>query len=304
MNPRKYKRWFTNPAIITVLSTVVSILVYSILGSLIGLSDFYFGLILSTVIPITVALPVSLLINSYLQKIQTQNKKLAQLDNDNKKLFSILAHDLRSPIASLKGVLDLVGSDDLDHETSRPMLQDLSKKTDNLLDFLNEILNWSKEQMTSGNAKATPFSTSKIIEQTVDLYQEKIAEKDIKLSFGNVSGKAYADKDAYAFIVRNLLQNALKFTKPKGQIEIDVSQQKNQIVTTVKDSGIGISKEHLKKIYNAGNWFTTTGLDGEQGTGFGLNTCFRFARENKGKLVINSELNLGTEISLSLPLAR
>ncbi|NRA52040.1 MAG: HAMP domain-containing histidine kinase [Phaeodactylibacter sp.] len=299
----RFKKWIftSNPLYVTIISIVTSVLVYIAVAAAVGLEDFYSGLIISIVVPTVVAYPIAHFMRSNLLRIEEQNRMLAELDTENKKLFSVLSHDLRSPIASLKSVLDLMLEDELDKETSREMLELVSEKTNNMLVFLNEILHWTKDQIEQKKLHPVVFDTSAVLRQVIDLYGDILSEKEISLIYDAPSVNVYADKDSYAFIVRNLVQNALKFTNKGGKIEVSTKASEGMVRTTIKDTGVGIAAEDLEKIRNQKLWFTTEGVTGEKGTGFGLNTCFNFARENQGDLEIESEPGKGTNITLSLP---
>jgi signal transduction histidine kinase len=291
----------SHPLPVTIISAIGSALVYIPIALAVGITDFYTGLGMSVAIPLLVAYPVTHFTRRNLLRIEEQNRKLAQLDTENKKLFSLLSHDLRSPIASLKGVVDLMVDQELDAESSKAMLKEVSLKTETLLSFLNDILHWSKDQMELRKSNPVLFDASEVIKQVVDLYEEKFTGKAITLNFRPSSVQVWADKDAYAFIVRNLIQNALKFTEKGGRIDVAVELTSDGVNTRIQDSGKGITEEDLKKIQNKDLWFSTEGNDGEKGTGFGINTCINFAHDNGGELIIESEYGVGTSVILQLP---
>lgn len=291
----------SNPVIMVSSATLGSILIFLIIHS-IFLTDFFIGgLILSTVIPFLASLPTAIIINRYIKKIEKQKNELERLDSTNKKLFSLIAHDVRSPMASLKGWVDLLIDGNLELEESKKYLKQISVKTDNLLELLKNLLIWSKRQIENKPPVFILFNTNEVINKTLILLEIIYTSKEITLKTCNLNSNIYTDKDMYAFILRNILHNAIKFTPTNGIIEIYTEIKNNEVHTVINDSGVGISHEDIEKIRDKNTSFTKMGTANETGTGFGISTCIYYLNKMKGRLLIESEVNKGTKMTIVLP---
>lgn len=290
-----------NPWVVVTLSVSVSILVYLIIGSIVDIPAYELGLALSTIIPFIVALPISIVMTRYHKKINQQKEELQRLDLINKKLFSVIAHDIRSPIATLKGFINVIVDEDMEMEEGKAYLNKITRRIDNLLVFLNDLLQWSKRQIDKKPIEFTLIESREVIRPILELYNEILERKDIQLNLGKVNQQIYADKDTYSFVVRNIYQNAIKFTPKRGTISISVEEKENEIHTIIEDNGIGISAENLDKLLNSDEWFSTAGTLDEKGTGLGIKTCIQYLKAQNGELLIDSQIGSGTKISIVLP---
>lgn len=290
-----------NPFIVAIISVVISLTVYLLIAIFFNVEDFSIGIILSTIIPIAVSFPVSSIMIKHHKKINAQKIKLAELDSTNKKLFSIISHDVKNPIITLKGMVDVLINNDLSIEEAKEYLNSLSKKTDNVLSFLNELLDWSKRQTQKDSTIINNFNCKEVILQVVNLLDNEKALKNIKLNIENIDQTIFGDKNMYAFLIRNLYSNAIKFTSENGKIEIYTETKKDKHLTIIKDSGRGISKADINKILDKNNWFTKKGTLDELGTGFGINTCINYLNDIDGELLIESKLEKGTKMTIIIP---
>jgi signal transduction histidine kinase len=138
----------------------------------------------------------------------------------------------------------------------------------------------------------------------VELLKTMIDNKKIHIS-NEISDdlNAYADRNMVKTIIRNLIYNAIKFTKEEGEVKIYSKKEGDYIILSVEDNGIGITKENLEKIFNRKEYFTTYGTEREKGSGLGLNLIFDFLDKNKGELFIDSDYGKGSTFSFSLPVA-
>ncbi|NVK51641.1 MAG: HAMP domain-containing histidine kinase [Flavobacteriaceae bacterium] len=290
-----------NPFFVTLFSLIVSLAIYSLIAFSFKLEDVVIGLIISAIIPIAVAFPVSTVMIKYHKKIHAQKIKLAELDSINKKLFSIIAHDIKNPIHTLKGMVDLLTGNHLSIDEAKEHLVSLSKRLDSVLNFLEELLDWSKRQTQKDTVVHLLFNCEEVIHSVTNLLDKERVQKSIHLTLENIKQTIFTDKDMYAFLVRNLYSNALKFTPENGSIKISTATKKNQHLTIIEDSGVGISKEDLDKILDKNKWFTQKGTSNELGTGFGINTCMNYLQGINGELFIESSLGNGTKITIAIP---
>ena len=290
-----------SPWKITAISIAVSVVIYYVLSIISGEDILVFGIIMSTIIPAIVAYPVSAILIGYHKKIAAQKLELERLNELNNKLFSIIAHDIRSPISGVHGILELLKMDALSKEEFSKYLDELSLTTDALLQFLTDILQWSKQQIDNKKISRSIFETQSVWDQIIAIYKHNLDTKEIHLETRNLNGKIYADEGSYSFIVRNILHNAIKFTPKKGAISITIEETENHTHTIIEDSGIGINTDNLNKILYSKEWVSTPGTNNEKGTGFGLKASAKYIEMLNGSLKIESEANKGTRVTVTLP---
>ena len=290
-----------SPLKVMVISVTISIACYLLLSKLSGFEIDTFGFAMSSIIPALVSYPMSYLVIRYYKKIEVQKDELKRLNGINNRLISIIAHDIRSPISGVYGILDLIKADALPKEELDFYINDLSGTVDNLLSFLDEILQWSKAQVENKEIEPELFSPQKVWSQTLALYQHNIETKSIDLNASDLEHTIFADQGSYSFIIRNILQNAIKFTPKKGTINIHLDKKGDRTITTIEDSGIGISEENLNRILHTEEWVSTLGTDKEKGTGFGLKAAARYVQILHGNFQIESTLGKGTKVIIDLP---
>lgn len=295
--------WFAKPWLVGIISIIASVMVYGIILLFADMDNVLEGLYISIGIPAVVAPSVTLLIRAFVEQIEEQNRELAELNATNKRLFSLLSHDLRSPIASLKSVMDLMLQEDLSAEEGKFLVKDLAEKTDRLLDFLNDILQWSLKQTELKPLGRTYFGVRESIESILQLFDDQRAAKKIRLEVGPLDQKAFADKDSFAFVFRNVYHNALKFTPEGGKIEIYTEVHKGKLHTIVRDSGLGMDQAVVKAVLDPDQWYSSRGTKQELGTGFGISTAINYLKDNDGELQIDSEPGQGSIFRIILPQA-
>jgi len=247
-------------------------------------------------------IPTSLIIMRYLRKLRILRFKMQTLDNTNKKLFSLLSHDIRSPIATLKTVVELLQEKDLSTQDGEYFLHKVSGEIDHVLDFLHDIFLWSKNQTQNQILELDVVSCKSVISNITTLYTRNREEKEIELDLENVGEhQVFVDNNSYTFVVRNVFQNAIKFTPKNGKISISTALIDGQVHTIIEDSGVGIPKEDISKILDESQWFTKRGTENEKGTGFGVTASVYYMRINNGELLIDSQEDKGTKVSIILP---
>jgi len=241
--------------------------------------------------------------------IQNQRKQIEQKNAYEKKIFSVIGHDLRSPVGNIRTYIDafLMVSENMDKNT-RVLLKDLYILADNAFSLLENILNWAKSQ--SGNITCRPQHENipEMIHIIIKLFSIQAETKNIKLEYnGPKEMHAYVDRELISSVIRNLISNALKFTPRKGKVMISVEMRKrhgkNKVQVQVKDTGVGISSESIDKMLKKNIHFTTYGTDNEKGSGLGLQLCKEFIHLNKGELWIESKIGKGSSFYISLPVS-
>ena len=238
------------------------------------------------------------------EEIQSQAETLQQLNDLKSKLLSVISHDLRGPIATLTSLLDLL--------TRARLTQDefvsISEKVKNNLSVtgrtLDNLLSWSMSQMEGIKAEPKVINVKQTIDDTCNLMQEAAQRKLINLE-NKIDRDVLvtADSDQFQLILRNLIHNAIKFSKPSDTVVVTASADVPFCVISVKDSGIGMSQDELHTLNDTKNYFSKAGTQKEKGTGLGLLLCKEFIKLNGGQLNISSNINEGTEVKFTLPLA-
>ncbi|MEM8968302.1 MAG: HAMP domain-containing sensor histidine kinase [Bacteroidota bacterium] len=236
-------------------------------------------------------------------EILTQQKELEELNVVKDKMFSIIAHDFRSPLNTVQGVLNLLHLDALSPEELKSMLPQLSRKVNHSISLLDNLLNWARTQMNGLHINKLDFALHPEVEETVGLISQLAAHKNIRIENSvEKENRVYADPDMIQLVVRNLLSNAIKFTNSGGVVRISAQQEENSITIAVSDTGIGMEGSSAQQLFKH-TGHSTKGTDQEKGTGLGLVLCDEFIRRNGGEIWVESKKDEGTTFYFSLPAA-
>jgi signal transduction histidine kinase len=252
--------------------------------------------------------------NSYLREkrlaearardIAIQNGKLGQLLQEKDKLFSIITHDLRSPLNSIQGYLEMLQQYDLPAEEKQQMENELLEFTKETSDMLFNTLTWAKSQMQGFEVNVQPMNIDEIINQTLAIQKTIASKKNIAIRYKALaSAQAIGDKELFQVIIRNLVSNAIKFTPSNGEITIDTAMVGNECTVSVSDNGIGIPPEKQATLFTLSS-ASTAGTDNEKGIGLGLTICKEFMDMQHGRIWIDSQVKTGTTFKLALPARR
>lgn len=233
-------------------------------------------------------------------EIQSQAEQLKGLNLLKDKLFSIIAHDLRSPLGSLITLLNLTRQGYFTEAGFKDVLVELSKNVDYTSTLLENLLVWAQSQMRGTVVNQKEFELFELVENKINLFDDQIKGKNIKIkNLIEKSTTLYADKDMIELVIRNLIANAIKFTTEQGEIIVSSRVAGNMMEVCVSDSGIGISKENLPKLFGR-EIFTTRGTLNEKGTGLGLILCKEFVELNGGRIWVESIVNKGSKFFFSV----
>ena len=266
--------------------------------------NFYIGLVVACLLIIVV-------VAYYFYQTRLLNKQLnrvnADLQESNKvkdKLFSVLAHDLRAPFASVIDLLYLLDDEDITGEEKSMLIKRLTTASNVSLETLNMLLKWGEMQIKGVRLNTMIMQPKPVISRVIDLVSTSADKKDITIKdMVDDSITVMADPNHFEFVMRNLLSNAVKFTRLGGEIQINASidQAGNMATFAVNDNGIGISAERLSKVFEIGS-VSTKGTSNETGTSLGLVICKEFIEMNQGHIWVESLLNEGSVFYFSLPL--
>jgi signal transduction histidine kinase len=240
------------------------------------------------------------------RKVQQQNQTLQELNATKDKFFSIISHDLKGPLNSLTSFSSLLinHTDSLSKDEIKLLANDLDKSLKNLFALLDNLLEWSRSQ--TGNIEFRPevFNITQLLEQNKALLALQAQNKKITLQqLCSQNFNVNAHKNSVTTVIRNLISNAIKFTPANGTIALNALQKNDKVVISVKDTGVGMDAEVIKKLFRIDSKHTTRGTADEKGTGLGLILCKDFIEKNSGEIWVESTPGKGSIFYFSLPAA-
>jgi two-component system, sensor histidine kinase and response regulator len=234
--------------------------------------------------------------------LDEQTVKLNSLNTLKDRLIAILAHDLRAPLSTLRGLFDLLQDDSITHREMLNMIPDVLKKLEYTSDFLDTLLFWINSQMDTFDKAVKNFSVRQVIVTETESYVEQASKKGISL-IENVPETltAFADPSSIQIVVRNLITNAIKFSGKNDVIEVSAKQENENILIKIKDTGVGMTAEQSRKLFKS-KVDSKSGTHNEQGTGMGLLFCKDLVERCNGKIWVQSEQGVGSEFSFTIPI--
>jgi signal transduction histidine kinase len=229
------------------------------------------------------------------------NAALQESNDVKDKLFSILAHDLRSPLASVINLLEMINNGWLSEEEKDLMMSKLAAHCNASMETLNLLLQWGQMQLKGIMIKQIAIDPDKVLQRNVALLMEPAREKNILITQDVLTEeKAICDQDHLDFMLRNLLSNAIKFTRTGGNIKVSVKKYKeDQLLFAVEDDGVGIAADRLAAVFNLNN-VSTNGTNNEKGTSLGLVICKEFITANDGEMWAESTEGAGSSFFFTL----
>jgi two-component system, sensor histidine kinase and response regulator len=235
--------------------------------------------------------------------LETQTRELRELDAVKNKLFSVIGHDLRTPMYALRNMFRNVQQYDLPAHEIKAMIPDVVTDLNYTTGLMENLLQWAKSQMQADAMKPQLLDVSSLVNEVMQLLRLQADAKKVYLENKlNQPVYIYADRDMVNLVLRNLLSNAIKFTPEQGRVSIDAYRTSSFVEVLVEDTGTGMNEETLQKI-NGNNYFTTKGTSNEAGTGLGLMLCKEFLAKNGGRMYVESEVGRGSTFSFTLPSA-
>ena len=238
------------------------------------------------------------------QALENSNKALEEIVRTKDKFFSIISHDLRSPFTGIIGYSHMLKSD-LDSYTKEEVIQFISsinKSAENTYKMLDNLLQWARVQ--SGTMAPVPedFELKEVLDMIQASFETTLVKKQIVFDYNcDKAIVVFADKMMVKTVVHNLISNAIKFTQKGGAVSIDVKSVNDTISIMVTDTGIGMDKQAIAKLFKVDSIVSTKGTDNETGTGLGLVLTKEFVELNHGKIKVDSQLGKGTRFKIILP---
>ncbi len=235
----------------------------------------------------------------------TLAKQLKYEMNVKDRFFSVIAHDLKSPFTALLGMTRLMSqdTDSLSKDKLVDYARDVNIAGERVFDLLENLLEWSRLQMSGVKLSPQMISLQEITQDSLDLLAPMAQAKEIKLSSEVRSSIAFADRDMVQSVIRNLISNALKFTPVGGTVQVLAQKTANAVQITVTDTGVGLSKAQAASLFSLDQTSTTTGTAGEMGTGLGLPLSKDMIERNGGTIWVESIPGEGSQFHFTLPIA-
>jgi signal transduction histidine kinase len=267
-------------------------------------SDFTFEIINASVVFFTIYL-ISNLYKMYFQHYEREltksNKELSELNAQKNKMFAIIAHDLRAPLGNVNQILAMAAEGNLTNTEIEQTLEKLSSNAYATSELLDNLLNWASSQMKGAAVKKINFDLMSSVQRKILLFWQMSKQKGVYLE-NKIQNEifVYADINMIDTVLRNLVSNAVKFCRQGDSISISAESDNNMIKVCVADTGIGITEEHQKLIFDDIT-FTVRGTANEKGTGLGLPLCKDFVERNGGNIWVESSFGKGSRFYFTLP---
>lgn len=234
-------------------------------------------------------------------QVETQATQLRNINRAKDKLLSIISHDIRSPLSSLRGVLNVAKSGGVSPDEFANLTNQIRDQLDTVYDDLGNLLQWTQSQLQGLSVKPKVFDLKKMVDDVSLLFEVSSSAKKIKL-INQIDGNILvnADPNHVKLVLRNLLSNAIKFSSEKGEVIVSGNIEGQFVEVSVTDTGIGLSQEELQKLFNPSAHFTKVGTGNEKGMGVGLLLAKEFVDKNGGMMTVKSESDKGSKFSFTL----
>lgn len=236
------------------------------------------------------------------REISKKASQLEELNSVKNKLFSVISHDLKGPIYAQRNLFQSIDKYDMPGEDIKTLVPDILNDMNNTIALMDNLLQWAKSQMNSEIINQELTDVTSLINDVVKLLNLQAKNKEVNLTARLQNAAfAYIDKDMIDLVIRNLVSNALKFTKAGDDVTVELKEIKDSLEISVTDTGIGMTNDVLKKI-RENCFYSSNGTANEHGTGLGLMLCSEFLKKNRSSLQIASRAGYGSTFSFQLPL--
>jgi signal transduction histidine kinase len=237
--------------------------------------------------------------------VAIKTTELLELNASKDKFFSIIAHDLRNPFNTIIGFSEILKEEIRSGDVARNerYVDLINNSAIQTLKLLENLLEWANSQTGKILFKPVPIELGELLSEEVDLFNDMAARKNIELkSTINDNLMIVADKNMIRTIMRNLISNAMKYTYKNGKVDVTARVENKNVEVSVSDTGIGMTKDTMAKIFRIDTNLSTPGTENEKGTGLGLFLCKEFIEKNGGKIWVESESGKGSIFKFLLPL--
>ena len=237
------------------------------------------------------------------KKLSKAKEELELINKNKDRFFSIISHDLRSPFMALMGISQMISEDmsRMTLEEINEMTRTIHHSTQNLNKLIENLLSWSRLQMGTFEVSPRELNLKEVSSNVVNILKLSANEKNIVIQNNVTEANLFADEDCTKTILRNLINNAIKFTERDGVIKLSSKADNSFVEISVEDNGVGISKTTLKKLFSITEKVSEIGTEKEVGTGLGLILCKELVEKNNGKIWVESKLGNGSKFTFTLP---
>jgi signal transduction histidine kinase len=235
------------------------------------------------------------------RKVEVQAQELKKLNESNAKLLSVIAHDLRSPLASLWQIIDLLNSGDLSIDEALELIKESGYYVENSLTLLDGMVSWARQQFQGKDILIREVLVDTVLKEIVEMNTLQTKAKGNTVEVITSIGELRLNENVLRLLSRNLLINANKFTK-QGKITISTLIEDGFLKVQVTDTGIGMEQAQINKLFNWKKENSTAGTGGEKGLGMGLRLCKEMVEAEGGNLWVESTIGVGTNFGFAIPI--
>ncbi|MEL6534162.1 MAG: HAMP domain-containing sensor histidine kinase [Bacteroidota bacterium] len=234
-------------------------------------------------------------------QLRERNRELEKFDTFKTKIFSIISHDLRSPINSVLGIMDLLEQGHLSLEESQRYARKAKVRVQVTLEMITNLLHWARNRMQDVAPKPSMFNVAQLTEQLVDIYGPIASDKGVRVeNLIQTSHHGFGDLEIITVVIRNLLSNAIKYTPNGGTVSLGIMTHPECVQLCVKDTGMGIDTATRECLFQT-QMNSKPGTSQEKGTGLGLMLSKEFIERNQGTIRVESEIGSGSTFCITFP---
>ncbi len=237
-------------------------------------------------------------------QIVKQSEEIKKINRTKDRLYSVIAHDIKSPFANISMLISTLADGYLEagSEEYTEVLQSINSSTQETYTLLTNLLQWTNSQTGDLELSLEEVPLESLISGTLRFLNQQATKKQIELTYKVTDGlKLTADQNMIKSVLQNVIGNAIKFTKPGGKVSVNAFQKENHILIEIQDNGIGISDKNIKKLFVDEGQLTTRGTNDEKGSGLGLLLVKEFVQRHQGSIDVVSKEGEGTTFILGFP---
>ncbi|RYF94333.1 MAG: HAMP domain-containing histidine kinase, partial [Chitinophagaceae bacterium] len=233
--------------------------------------------------------------------LEHKTRELAELNQVKNRMFSVIAHDLKTPMYALRNLFTNMEQEQMSAQDIKDLVPGIINEMNFATGLMENLLVWARDQMKNARAQPEHLDISEMAAEVVKLIRLQAFNKNIQIintlpSYAN----CFADREMVNLVFRNLLSNAIKFTPQGGTVTLSVTETEERIEVHIIDSGIGMSEQTVQQLFG-NEYFSTRGTNNESGTGVGLSLCRDFLEKNEGHIRVTSTEGEGSTFSFNLP---